>query len=388
MNRIAQPRETRPAIPLDEPIYAMSSTRRGSMHDLLRPFVRHGTSHMTDLHLKVGLPPVYRVDGQLKITNGQPLDDETIHQLARTLLTEPEMETLETLRSVNSSQLIDGLRFRINAFHDRKGLAIAIRALDMNTPTIAEIGFPNRVWEDIVNLRQGLVLLVGTTGSGKSTTIAALIHHIARTRPCHIITLEDPIEYQLDSDKAIVSQRAIGRDVPNYERGLRDCLREDPDVIFVGEMTDQESTNWTLTAAETGHLVFSSLHTRDATGTIIRLLDLYPPNRAEEVAHQLSLSLRYVIAQKLLPRQDRPGRVVAMEILNNTYAVANLLRQVRPEHIYSIMQTQNRDEPRQRMRTMERSLVELVKAGIVDEQEAERAANRPTTFTEELARGG
>ncbi len=388
MNRATQSHETRPTIPLDEPIYAMSGKRRASMHDLLRPFARHGTSHMTDLHLKVGLPPVYRVDGQLKITNGQPLDDETIHQLARTLLTEPEMETLETLRSVNSSQLIDGLRFRINAFHDRKGLAIAIRALDMNTPTIAEIGFPNRVWEDIVNLRQGLVLLVGTTGSGKSTTIAALIHHIARTRPCHIITLEDPIEYQLDSDKAIISQRAIGRDVPNYERGLRDCLREDPDVIFVGEMTDQESTNWTLTAAETGHLVFSSLHTRDATGTIIRLLDLYPPNRAEEVAHQLSLSLRYVIAQKLLPRQDRPGRVVAMEVLNNTYAVANLLRQVRPEHIYSIMQTQNRDEPRQRMRTMERSLVELVRAGIVDEQEAERAANRPTTFAEELARGG
>jgi len=371
---------------LDEKLYAVSENKRVSMKDLLASFQRHGAARVTDLHLKVGLPPVYRVDGQLKITNGRPLDGETIAALARTLLTDTELHTLTKVRSVNSAVPFGGLRFRINAFHDRRGMALAIRALEMKTPTIEDIGFCNRVWEDVVKLGAGLVLVTGTTGAGKSTTIAALINHIAKTRPVHIITLEDPIEYEFTSDVAIISQRAIGRDVPSYERGLRDCLREDPDVIFVGEMTDQDSTTWTLTAAETGHLVFSGLHTRDAAGTITRLLDLYPPNRAEEVANQLSMGLRYILAQKLLQREDRPGRVVAMEILNNTFAIANLIRQIRPEQIYSILQAQGRDVTEQRMRTLERSLAELVRAGKISRLEAERAANHPSVLADELAR--
>lgn len=371
---------------LEKKLYAASDSRRLSMLDLLKSFKRQGTARVTDLHLKVGKPPAYRVDGGLKLTNAQPLDPETVEALARTLLDEPQLETLRRRRSVNASRVIEGLRYRINTYFDHRGLAVAIRALDTAIPTIDFVGFPNRVWEDIVNLRQGLVLLTGTTGVGKSTTIAALLNHIAQTRACHIITLEDPIEYEFDSEIAMISQRAVGRDVPNYERGLRDCLREDPDVIFVGEMTDVESATWTLTAAETGHLVFSGIHTRDAAGTVTRLLDMYPANRAEEVAQQLALGLRYIISQKLVQREDKPGRVVAMEILNNTHAVANLIRQVKPEHIYSLLQINTRDEPGQRMTTLERSLAQLVHKGIVARHEAERVANKPQAFEDEMKR--
>ncbi len=375
-----------PSVPLEEKVYQAGEHRSMSMLDLLRAFKQHGTARVTDLHLKTGKPPAYRVDGALKLTGGQPLDAETVGKLARSLLDETQVVTLRKRRSVNASRLIENMRFRINAYFDRNGLALAIRALDTATPTIDFIGFPSRVWEDIVKLQHGLVLVTGTTGSGKSTTIAALISEIARTRPCHIITLEDPIEYELTSDLSMISQRAIGRDVPDYEHGLRDCLREDPDVIFVGEMTDVESATWTLTAAETGHLVFSGIHTRDSVGTITRLLDMYPAHRSEEIANQLAMALRYIISQKLVQRAKEPGRVAAMEILNNNYAVANLIRQLRLEQIYSILQTQTRDEPRQRMTTLERSLAHLVHAGRVTREEAERFVNQLPVFEDEMKR--
>lgn len=375
-------------VSLDEKVYAVSDAKKVSMRELLASFKRHGVARVTDLHIKTGSPPAYRADGDLKITQGHPVDAQTVVALARTLLDDAQLATLKKLRSVNTSHLIDEMRYRVNCYYDRHGLALAIRALDVRTPDVSWVGFPNGVWEDIVKLSQGLVLLTGTTGAGKSTTIAALIDRIAKTRPCHVITLEDPIEYQLRSDISLISQRAIGRDVPSYERGLRDCLREDPDVIFVGEMTDQDSVTWTLTAAETGHLVFSGIHTRDAAGTITRILDMYPPHRTEEVANQLSLALRYVISQKLLQRDDGPGRVVAMEILNNTFGISNLIRQVKPEQIYTLLQTHTRDEPEQRMTTFERSLARLVRAGKVSRAEAERAANHPQILVDELTREG
>jgi twitching motility protein PilT len=374
-------------LPLDEKVYSLSDNKKASMRDLLSSFKRHGTARVTDLHLKTGAPPIYRVDGLLKKTSGKPVEHDELAGLAKSLLTEAEWEALLELRSINNSHLIEGKRFRVNCFHDRRGLALAIRALETATPQIEDIGFPNRVWEDVVALRQGLVLLTGATGAGKSTTIAALLDRIGKTRACHIITLEDPIEYELESELAVISQRAIGRDVPSYERGLRDCLREDPDVIFVGEMTDQESTNWVLTAAETGHLVFSSLHTRDAAGALTRVLDMYPTSRTDEIANQLSMGLSYVLSQKLVPRSDDRGRVLAMEVLHNNYAVSNVLRQVKPEQIYTIMQTQTRDEPGQRMCTMEKCLARLVRAGKVDRREAERSSNHPQLLSEELDAG-
>jgi twitching motility protein PilT len=371
---------------LNEKVYSINDNKIVSMRDLLQSFMRHGADRVTDLHLKVGSPPIYRLDGALKQTSGFALDEATVETLARSMIDEEEWKVLEETRSVNNSHLIDGLRFRINCFHDRKGLCLAIRALDMVMPTIDKIGFPNGVWEDIIELRQGLVLLTGATGSGKSTTIASLIAEIAKRRACHIITLEDPIEYQLESDQAIISQRALGRDVPSYERGVRDCLREDPDVIFVGEMSDPEAASWTLTAAETGHLVFSSLHTRDAASVVTRLVDMFPPSRSEEVANQLSLALRYVLLQKLLPRRKGSGRVVAMEILHNSFGISNLIRHIRPEQMVSLMQTQIKDVTAQRMCTLERSLAHLVRSGDIAREEALLAANYPPLLEDELSR--
>jgi twitching motility protein PilT len=371
---------------VDTPVYGFSAERKLSMKDLLEYFVRHGSMRVSDLHLKVGCPPIYRVDGSLQRLKGAALDLPTITALVQSILGDENWQRLEEGRSVDGSYITETMQFRLNAFFDNDGLAVAIRALEDDPPAVEEIGFPNAAWHDIIARQHGLVLVTGITGAGKSTTIASLIRRIAETRPCRIITLEDPIEYRLPSKAAMISQREVGRDVPSYERGLRDCLREDPDVIFVGEMRDRDSTSWTLTAAETGHLVFSTLHTRDVRGTVTRVLDMFPPSRQDEVASQLSLGLSYILCQKLIPRQDGKGRVVAMEILNNTYATANLIRLAKVEQIYSILQSRTRDVPEERMITLERSLALLVASGTVAPLEAEKWANHPSAFVDEMQR--
>ncbi len=383
-----QPETPPDQIDLDTPLYRMSADKKLSMRELLLYFTKHGRLRISDLHLKVGCPPTYRIDGALQKITGPPIDAPTVEALARSLLAEQEMADLKTNCSVDSSCFLDEMQFRLNVFHDSAGLCIAIRALEMDIPKVEEIGFPNLIWQDIVNRQQGLVLVTGITGAGKSTTIASMIDRIAETRPCRIITLEDPVEYRLTSKKAIISQREVGRDVPTFARGLRDCLREDPDVIFVGEMRDRESTSWTLTAAETGHLVFSTLHTRDARGTVTRLLDMYPSSRQDEIASQISLGLRCVLCQKLIPRADGKGRVVAMEILNNTYAVSNLIRMQKLEQIYTQIQTRTKDIPEERMVTMERSLATLVAEGKVAPLEAEKWADDSNAFLDEMKRLG
>ncbi len=301
-------------------------------------------------------------------------------------MSEEEWRRLQDTRSVDSSYITEEMQFRINCFYDNDGVAVAVRALEKTVPPVEQIGFPNAVWRDILARQQGLVLVTGITGAGKSTTIASLIDRIAQQRPCRIITLEDPIEYRLRSKAGLISQREVGRDVPSYERGLRDCLREDPDVIFVGEMRDRESTSWTLTAAETGHLVFSTLHTRDVRGTITRVLDMFPDGQQDEVASQMSLGLSHIICQKLIPRADENGRVVAMEILNNTYAVSNLIRLAKMEQIYTQLQTRTKDVPSERMCTLERSLASLAHRGVVTPLEAEKWANHPSAFLDEMQR--
>ncbi|QOJ03193.1 MAG: PilT/PilU family type 4a pilus ATPase [Planctomycetia bacterium] len=371
---------------LDDKLYDLGNGRKLSMRDLLDYFAQMGRLRVSDLHIKAGVPPVYRVDGQLQKMKGPPLTRESVELLARSLLTEHEWPRLVEGRSTDGSCMTDTMQFRLNFFHENEGLAIAIRALESSAPAVEEIGFPNNVWRDIVARQHGLVLVTGITGAGKSTTIASLIDRIAQTRPCRIITLEDPIEYRLHSKAAIISQREVGRDVPSFERGLRDCLREDPDVIFVGEMRDRESAAWTLTAAETGHLVFSTLHTRDTRGTLTRVLDMFPPNKQDEIASQLSLGLSHVISQKLIPRAKGEGRIVAMEIMNNIYACSNLIRQCKVEQIYSQLQTRTKDVPEERMTTLERSLANLVRAGHITPLEAEKWANNPSAFLEEMQR--
>lgn len=368
---------------LDEKVYEAEG-RPVSMADLLSYFSKLGAMRVSDLHLKIGCPPAYRKDGLLQPIKGEPLIASLAEALIFSMLDDKEVALLQKQRSLDSSLITETLQFRLNVFYDNDGLCAAVRALDSNIPPIENLGFPNAVWKDIVGMQQGLVLMTGITGAGKSTTIASLLAYISATRRCRIITLEDPIEYRLHSRQAMISQREVGRDVPTFERGLRDALREDPDVIFVGEMRDRESTRWTLTAAETGHLVFSTLHTRDTRGSITRLLDMFPANQQDEIASQISLGLRYCIAQKLIPRADEKGRVVAMEILNNTYSVSNLIRLRKLEQMYSQLQIRSRDIPEERMITMERSLARLVRDEVVTALEAEKWAEDRSAFLDEM----
>jgi twitching motility protein PilT len=369
---------------MDAKVYKHSEGRALSLQDLLDYFRRQGSLRVSDLHLKVGCPPVYRVDGDLQRLKGAPMDRPTVESFIAALLNDAEVKVYREHGSVDRSLMTEAMQFRISCFRDSEGPAIAIRALEATILPVEQIGFPNQVWRDIIHRQQGLVLVTGITGAGKSTTIASMIDRIAQTSACRIITLEDPIEYRLANHGSVVSQREIGRDVPSFERGLRDCLREDPDVIFVGEMRDRESAAWTLTAAETGHLVFSTLHTRDARGSVSRVLDMFPSERHDEVSSQLSLGLAYVICQKLVPRKDGQGRVVAMEVLNNIYAASNLIRMGKLEQIYTLLQTRTKDIPEERMITMERSLAMLVRDGKVDAREAERYADDALAFLDEL----
>lgn len=365
-------------------VYSTEAGEILSILDLLNYFVEYGALRVSDLHIKVGVQPAYRIDGKLVKFKGQAVTEEMAHQLIYPLLSDEKLEKLEKNLTVDSSYRIGSLQFRINVFKENDGICAAIRALSLDVPEIEDIGFPNDVWEDIINLKQGLVLVTGITGAGKSTTIASLIARISEKTACRIITIEDPIEYLYQQKTALISQREVGKDVKSFVDGLRSMMREDPDIIFVGEMRDPETIAMTLMAAETGHLVFSTLHTRDAIGTITRILDYFPPGRQSEVRNQLSLGLSHIICQKLIPKKDGTGRVVAMEILNNNYACANLIRTGKLEQIYSQLQTRTRAIHSEKMMTIEKHLAMLVKADVVDLNEAQKWANNVNCFIDSL----
>jgi len=367
-------------------IYPTQNLGKLSIRDMLNYFIEKGAMRVSDLHIKVGAPPTYRIDGDLVKPKGSNIDAELATQLIYPLLTKHNLQKYQTDYSVDSSYRLGNLQFRINVFKENDGIAAAIRALSLDIPKVEEIGFPNDIWQDIVNRKHGLVLVTGITGAGKSTTIASLIDRISEKRACRIITLEDPIEYIYQQRYSIISQREVGKDVHSFVDGLRSMMREDPDIIFVGEMRDPETISMTLMAAETGHLVFSTLHTRDTTGTITRILDYFPEGRQTEVSNQLSLGLRYVISQKLILKKDATGRIVAMEILNNNYACANLIRTGKIEQIYSQLQTKTKNKPDEKMTTMERHLASLVKADKVDLLEAQKWANNITSFADAMKR--
>jgi twitching motility protein PilT len=367
-------------------VYPTHNLGKFSILDMLNYFVEKGAMRVSDLHIKVGVPPTYRIDGNLVKLKGPDVDPKVAMQLICPLLSEQNLQKYQTAYSVDSSYRLGNLQFRINVFKENDGIAAAIRALSLDIPKVEDIGFPNNIWQDIVDRKQGLVLVTGITGAGKSTTIASLIDRIGEKHACRIITLEDPIEYIYQQRHSVISQREVGKDVHSFVDGLRSMMREDPDIIFVGEMRDPETISMTLMAAETGHLVFSTLHTRDATGTITRVLDYFPEGRQAEVSNQLSLGLRYVISQKLIPRKDGSGRIVAMEILNNNYACANLIRTGKIEQIYSQLQTKTRDKADEKMTTMERHLASLVKADKIDLIEAQKWANNISAFVDAMKR--
>ena len=365
-----------------EKVYITSAGELLDIHDMLHYFEQQGVMRVSDLHIKVGTQPAYRLDGNLMKMKGQVVTTEIASALILPLLIEEDKDTLEQKGSVDCSYHYSNLQFRINVFMENDGICAAIRALGTDIPKVEELGFPNTIWKDIVNRKNGLVLITGITGAGKSTTIASIINRISDKRACRIITIEDPIEYVLPQKNCMISQREIGRDVATFQEGLRSMMREDPDIIFVGEMRDVETIEMTLMAAETGHLVFSTLHTRDVTGTVARMLDYFPPGRQNEVRNQLSLSLAYVVSQKLVPKKDGSGRLVAMEILNNNYACANMIRTGKMEQLYTVLQTRTKDIPEERMTTFEKHIAKLVKTNQVDLLEAQKWVNNMSSFVE------
>lgn len=353
-----------------------------SIIDLLRSFADpeleiDGISRISDLHMKVGEPVRFRYDGDLEtIEGGDPLSEDVLKELVFPLLSEDQRTALAEHPKVDidTGYLWEeaSINFRLNIFRDRDGLACVMRMLPKHIPEIDELGFLNdKVWQEVSNLRQGLVLITGVTGSGKSTTIASIIDYINKSRKARIITLEDPIEYVFRSEQSLISQRELGNHLTDFPNGLRSALRENPDIIYVGEVRDATTAQLALTAAETGHLVLTTLHTKDVKGTFSRIIDMFPAERSNEIAAQLSFSLAYSISQKLLSRKSGMGRVPVFEVLKNNAGVANLVRTAKLHQIYSKMETGLSEG----MNTLEQHLIELVENEVITKEEAISHAN-------------
>jgi twitching motility protein PilT len=321
----------------------------------------------SDLHLTVGVPPVLRIHGDLRpIVELPSLSAEDTHSLVRSLMSEKQMGKFERNREIDFAISLKRLgRFRVNCFYQKGSIGLVARAIPAKIPTLNELTLPAIVGE-MAKLKQGLVLFTGPTGSGKSSSLAALIDIINKQRRCHIMTIEDPIEFVHFHKMAVVNQRELGDDTFSFAEALKHVLRQDPDVILVGEMRDLETISLAITAAETGHLVFSTLHTIDTAQSIDRMVDVFPPHQQEQIRYQLALVLRAIFAQQLLKRADGKGRVPSLEILLNTPAVANLIREGKVHQIYSVLQTNTKEG----MTTMDNYIKELYVKSVVSRQEA------------------
>ena len=323
----------------------------------------------SDIHITVNSPAMFRIHGEMKPAGDEVLTPYQTMELAKQLMSAEQYETFLAKGDYDFSYGIpDVSRYRINVYKQKGNVSLTIRLIPQRIPAMEELGLP-AIAQDFANKPQGLLLVTGPTGSGKSTTLAAIIDYINRSRNEHIITLEDPIEFVHDHKKCIVNQREVGIDTDSFATGLRAALRQDPDVILVGEMRDLETISTAITAAETGHLVFGTLHTADAPQTIDRVIDVFPPEAQQQIRVQLAAVLLGVMAQRLLPKADGSGRVAAQEVLVNTPAVANLIRSEKVHQIRSVMQTGKA----QGMQTMEMSLRELLQRGLITVEEAKNA---------------
>ena len=359
-----------------------TATATLSVDTLLEQAVEQGAS---DLHLTVGIPPVVRRRGHIEVLSEYPeLDPDLMRQLIYRITTTEQQKHLELGRQLDFAYGIRGVaRFRVNAFYQRGSLAAAFRTIPTLIKPLEELGLPASLHELAKNPR-GLVLVTGPTGSGKSTTLAAIIDEINRSRTDHIITIEDPIEFLHDHKSCIVNQREIGEDATGFADALRGALRQDPDVILLGEMRDLETISTALTAAETGHLVFGTLHTQSAPSTIDRIIDVFPAEQQAQVRMQLANTLQGIVTQTLVPTRDGAGRVPALEILFLDDAIRNLIRQGKIEQVYSYMQTGSR----RGMQTMEQSLGELVQQNTITVAEAIGRSSRPEALLAALERAG
>ncbi|WP_315118046.1 type IV pilus twitching motility protein PilT [uncultured Clostridium sp.] len=333
-----------------------------SLNSLLETTIKEKAS---DLHITVGVSPVIRVNGALKNIGEDKLTPIETEKYVREILGDLYEEYISK-GEIDTSFSVAGLgRFRVNVFKQRGSDAAAIRVVGLKIPTIGELNLPP-VISDLTNKQRGLVLVTGPTGSGKSTTLAAMINEINSSRAAHIVTLEDPIEYLHKHNKSIINQREIGKDSKSYANALKSVLREDPDVILVGEMRDLETISIALTAAETGHLVFSTLHTIGAAKTIDRIIDVFPPYQQQQIKIQLSAVLKGVISQQLIPRADGNGRIAAFEVMVSTHGIQNLIREGKTHQIESSIQTGGKYG----MKTMDMSISEIIKKGLISKEEA------------------
>ncbi len=332
-------------------------------------------NNASDLHLSAGLPPMIRVDGEMRRINLPVLEHKQVHGMVYDIMNDNQRKTYEDRWECDFSFEIPGIaRFRVNAFNQGRGAGAVFRTIPSKVLTLEQLNAPG-IFRKISENPRGLVLVTGPTGSGKSTTLAAMVDYKNENEYGHILTIEDPIEFVHQSKKSLVNQREVHRDTRNFEAALRSALREDPDTILVGEMRDLETIRLALTAAETGHLVFGTLHTTSAPKTIDRIVDVFPAAEKEMVRSMLSESLQAVISQTLL-RKKNGGRVAAHEILIGTRAVRNLIRENKIAQMRSSMQTGQGDG----MQTLDQSLQALVMKGVIDKETARRKADSPDSI--------
>ncbi len=333
----------------------------------------------SDVHITAGFPPAVRDKGHIKAMEGFPeLNSQQTREIVYGILNDDQRKRFENNKQLDFAYAIPGVaRFRVNCYFQRGSVSAAFRLVPQEIPSLGSLGVPE-ILRDLTRKPRGFVLVTGPTGSGKSTTLAAMIDAINLEREDHILTIEDPIEFLHHHKKSIVNQREIGADAPDFALGLRAALRQDPDVILVGEMRDLETVSTALTAAETGHLVFATLHTQSTAQTVDRIIDVFPPEQQGQVRTQLSIALQGIVTQQLLPTADGRGRVVACEVLIPTPAIRNLIREGKTHQIYAALQTSGAVG----MQTMDADLARLVRGGAITRQLAEQRASVP----EELKR--
>lgn len=342
-----------------------------SMNSLLRSFIKHKAS---DLHIKAGRPPMYRINGKIVPTKLGEITNERVKELAYGLMTTKQIKAFERVLQIDFGFVVPGLaRFRANIFFQKNTVAMVIRIVPLGVPDFNTLGIPESV-KDFANKGRGLFLVTGSTGSGKSTTLAAFVDHINATQRKHIVTIEDPIEFVFEDKNSTISQRELGTDATDATQALRASLRQDPDVILVGELRDPEMIQTALAAAETGHLVLGTLHSNSAAQTIDRILDATPPEALNQVRMQLSATLVGIVTQRLVKRADGNGRIPACEVLVRSPTVERLIAENRCDEIEQVIETSSQYY---KMQSMNQALIKLIRAGVIRKEEGLRSSDKP-----------